>query len=62
MDVIFALAYNEGISPVIVSLRKNIPLAGSKEADRILGVEPGLRSGTSDAEFETRGQENKNSV
>ena len=37
MDIIFALAYNEGVSPVIVSLRKDIPLAGSKEADRILG-------------------------
>lgn len=39
MDVIFALAYNEGISPVAVSLRKDIPLAGSAEADRILGFQ-----------------------
>lgn len=39
MDVIFALAYNEGVSPVGVSLRKDIPLAGSPEADRILGIE-----------------------
>jgi hypothetical protein len=62
MDVIFALAYDEGVSPVIVSLRKDIPLAGSKEADRILGVEPGFRSGTSDAESETHGQENKNKI
>jgi hypothetical protein len=62
MDVIFALAYNEGVSPVTVSLRKDIPLAGSKEADRILGVEPGSKSGMSDAESETRGQENKNRV
>lgn len=38
MDVIFALAYNEGVSPVQVSLRKDIPLAGSPEADRILGI------------------------
>ncbi|KAF9469079.1 general substrate transporter [Collybia nuda] len=39
MDVVFALAYNEGISPVTVSLRKDVPLAGSPEADRILGFE-----------------------
>lgn len=39
MDVIFALAYNEGISPVGVSLRKDIPLAGSVEANRILGLD-----------------------
>ncbi|KAG1727019.1 general substrate transporter [Suillus lakei] len=39
MDVVFALAYNEGVSPVKVSLRKDVPLAGSPEADRILGVE-----------------------
>lgn len=39
MDVIFALAYNEGVSPVAVSLRKDIPPAGSPEADRILGVQ-----------------------
>lgn len=39
MDVVFALAYNEGVSPVGVSLRKDIPLAGSPEADRILGIE-----------------------
>lgn len=38
MDVIFALAYNEGVSPVAVSLRKDVPLAGSPEADEILGV------------------------
>ncbi|KAG2140509.1 general substrate transporter [Suillus bovinus] len=38
MDVIFALAYNEGVSPVKVSLRKDISLAGSPEADRILGI------------------------
>ena len=39
MDVIFALAYNEGVSPVSVSLRKDVPVAGSKEANRILGFE-----------------------
>ncbi|KAF5364248.1 hypothetical protein D9756_000737 [Leucocoprinus leucothites] len=37
MDVIFALAHLEGVSPVAVSLRKDIPPAGSPEADRILG-------------------------
>lgn len=39
MDVIFAIAYNEGISPVAVSLRKDIPRAGSAEANRILGLD-----------------------
>ncbi|KAI0660845.1 general substrate transporter [Cubamyces menziesii] len=38
MDVVFALAYNEGVSPVKVSLRKDIPPAGSPEADEILGI------------------------
>ena len=38
MDVVFALAYNEGISPVKVSLRKDVPLAGTPEADAILGI------------------------
>ncbi|KAI0832570.1 general substrate transporter [Trametes gibbosa] len=38
MDVVFALAYNEGVSPVQVSLRKDVPLAGSAEADEILGI------------------------
>ncbi|KAH9943310.1 general substrate transporter [Epithele typhae] len=38
MDVVFALAYNEGVSPVAVSLRKDLPLAGSPEADEILGI------------------------
>ncbi|KAG8220378.1 general substrate transporter [Butyriboletus roseoflavus] len=40
LDVVFALAYNEGLDPVKVSLRKDIPLAGSPEADEILGVDP----------------------
>ena len=38
MDVVFALAYKEGVSPVGVSLRKDIPSAGTPEADEILGV------------------------
>ncbi|EUC64987.1 MFS sugar transporter-like protein [Rhizoctonia solani AG-3 Rhs1AP] len=38
MDVVFAQAYNEGVSPVSVSLRKDLPPAGSPEADKILGV------------------------
>ncbi|KAF9452894.1 general substrate transporter [Macrolepiota fuliginosa MF-IS2] len=37
MDVIFALAHLEGVSPVAVSLRKDVPAAGTPEADRILG-------------------------
>jgi len=37
MDVVFALAHLEGVSPVTVSLRKDIPAAGTPEADRILG-------------------------
>ncbi|KAK1231930.1 hypothetical protein PQX77_004949 [Marasmius sp. AFHP31] len=40
MDVIFAMAYNEGVSPVKVSLRDDIPAAGTPEADKILGVKP----------------------
>ncbi|KAF8974186.1 general substrate transporter [Flammula alnicola] len=39
MDIVFALAYNEGVSPVSVSLRKDVPVAGSVEANRILGFE-----------------------
>ena len=38
MDVVSAIAYNEGVSPVAVSLRKDLPLAGSPEADEILGI------------------------
>lgn len=41
MDVVFAQAYNEGVSPVAVSLRKDLPPAGSPDADEILGF--GLR-------------------
>lgn len=39
MDVIFALAYSEGVSPVAVSLRKDVPAAGTPEADIILGID-----------------------
>ncbi|KAE9410345.1 hypothetical protein BT96DRAFT_953007 [Gymnopus androsaceus JB14] len=39
MDVIFALAYLENVSPVAVSLRKDVPPAGSPEAERILGLQ-----------------------
>lgn len=44
MDVIFAVAHLEGVSPVAVSLRKDLPLAGSAEGDRILGYKPGVNS------------------
>lgn len=40
MDVVFALAHNEGVSPVGVSLRKDVPKAGTPEADIILGLDP----------------------
>lgn len=42
MDVIFALAYIEGVSPVTVSLRKDIPPAGSPEAKIILGSDDSM--------------------
>jgi hypothetical protein len=38
MDIIFALAHKEGVSPVTVSLRKDLPAAGTPEADEILGI------------------------
>ncbi|KAJ3892908.1 general substrate transporter [Lentinula edodes] len=41
MDVVFALAYLENVSPVTVSLRKDVPPAGSPEAERILGLQAG---------------------
>ena len=40
MDIIFAVAYHEGISPVKVAQRTNLPVAGSPEADAILGISP----------------------
>ncbi|OAX34446.1 general substrate transporter [Rhizopogon vinicolor AM-OR11-026] len=43
LDVVFALAYNTGQDPVKVSLRKDVPLAGSLEADVILGVSTGIQ-------------------
>ena len=55
MDVIFALAYNENVSPVAVSLRKDVPPAGTPEADEILGV----RSGRSSASREEVNVQNK---
>ncbi|KAF8897420.1 general substrate transporter [Infundibulicybe gibba] len=39
MDVVFALAYHERTSPVVVSLRKDVPLAGSAEANKLLGLQ-----------------------
>lgn len=46
LDIIFALAHDEGKSPVSVSKSGNIPEAGSREAEMILGrqVVPGLTS------------------
>ncbi|EIW81743.1 general substrate transporter [Coniophora puteana RWD-64-598 SS2] len=43
MDVVFAYAHIHNLDPVKVSLRKDIPPAGTPEADEILGVHPGLR-------------------
>ncbi|KAF5393647.1 hypothetical protein D9757_000134 [Collybiopsis confluens] len=49
MDVVFALAYLEKVSPVTVSLRKDVPPAGSVEAERILGIQTGSASGSDTA-------------
>ncbi|CUA75921.1 Sugar transporter STL1 [Saccharomyces cerevisiae S288c] [Rhizoctonia solani] len=49
MDVVFAQAYNEGVSPVSVSLRKDLPAAGSPEADEILGFGIRQRRNNSDS-------------
>ncbi|KAJ3973868.1 general substrate transporter [Lentinula raphanica] len=46
MDVVFALAYLEKVSPVTVSLRKDVPSAGSPEAERILGINTSSTSGS----------------
>ncbi|KAG1724917.1 general substrate transporter [Suillus lakei] len=43
LDVVFALAYITGEDPVKTSLRKDVPLAGSREADEILGVSTGVQ-------------------
>jgi len=37
LDLIFAIAHEEGVSPVKISLRGDIPEAGSPEAEAILG-------------------------
>ncbi|KAJ4482648.1 general substrate transporter [Lentinula lateritia] len=55
MDVVFALAYLENVSPVTVSLRKDVPPAGSPEAERILGLQAGSIS-NSDDEILPRGE------
>ena len=52
MDVVFALAYNEGVSPVAVSLRKDVPSAASIEADEILGFGDMRRRGPHDEKEE----------
>ncbi|CAA7259651.1 unnamed protein product [Cyclocybe aegerita] len=44
MDVIFALAHREGVSPVSVSLRRDVPMAGSPEANMILGHDEDLNA------------------
>lgn len=40
LHVVFSLAYNEneGLDPVKVSQSEDVPLAGSSEADEVLGV------------------------
>ncbi|THH13273.1 hypothetical protein EW146_g6921 [Bondarzewia mesenterica] len=43
MDVIFAIAHRDKVSPVAVSLRKDLPTAGSPEADEIMGISPSAR-------------------
>ncbi|KAH9928045.1 hypothetical protein B0H21DRAFT_762792 [Amylocystis lapponica] len=48
MDVIFAIAYNEHVSPVGVSFRKDLPVAGSPEADALLGVDSREQEQTSE--------------
>ncbi|KAF5362849.1 hypothetical protein D9758_007082 [Tetrapyrgos nigripes] len=50
MDVVFALAHIEKVSPVAISLRKDVPLAGSKEAEIILGIEGRRASPTQERE------------
>jgi hypothetical protein len=49
MDVVFAQAYNEGVSPVVVSFRKDLPQAGSPKADEILGFGPRQRRNSSNS-------------
>jgi hypothetical protein len=40
LDIIFALAHEQGISPVTISKSGEIPEAGSPEAEAILGRKP----------------------
>lgn len=56
MDVVFALAYNEGVSPVEVSLRKDVPPAGTPEADEILGINTENRSPSHDGDSRDDGR------
>ncbi|KAF8639635.1 hypothetical protein AX17_000900 [Amanita inopinata Kibby_2008] len=53
MDIIFALAYNEGVSPVKVSFRKDLPQAGSPEANVILGFEANSEASVESPEMST---------
>lgn len=55
MDVVFALAHKENVSPVKVSLRNDVPRAGSKEADEILGI-------LSDSRKEDESKERSNEI
>jgi hypothetical protein len=43
MDIVFAVAYREGISPVRVAERDDLPIAGSSEADELLGIDVAQR-------------------
>ncbi|KAI0069118.1 general substrate transporter [Artomyces pyxidatus] len=43
MDLIFAIAHREGVSPVQISFREGLPSAGSPEADEILGIDAAER-------------------
>ncbi|KZV69866.1 general substrate transporter [Peniophora sp. CONT] len=38
MDIIFAVGYREGVSPVKVAARRDLPQAGTPEADEVLGI------------------------
>ena len=38
MDIIFAVGYREGVSPVKVAARRDLPEAGTIEADEVLGI------------------------
>ena len=38
LDLIFAIAHDQGVNPVGISRRGDVPAAGSKEAEEILGV------------------------